>query len=46
MEHGLGLALAKAMHCPYERFETIAPGLGLGHLLPKKKAALFYWSPE
>ena len=46
MEHGLGLALAKAMHCPYERFETIAAGLGLSHLLPKKKAALFYWSPE
>ena len=46
MEHGLGLALAKAMRCPYERFETIAAGLGLGHLLPKKKAELFYWSPE
>jgi magnesium chelatase subunit D len=46
MEHGLGLALAKALHCPYERFETIAAGLGLGHLLPQQKAPLFYWSPE
>lgn len=46
MEHGLGLALAKAMRCPYERFENIAAGLGLGHLLPAKKPALFYWSPE
>jgi magnesium chelatase subunit D len=46
MEHGLGLALAKAMHCPYERFETIAANLGLGHLLSKKKSALFYWSPD
>ncbi len=46
MEHGLGLALAKAMRCPYERFETIAAGLGLGHLLPSRKQELFYWSPE
>ena len=46
MEHGLGLALARAMRCPYERFETIAAGLGLSHLLPKKKAALFYWAPD
>lgn len=46
MEHGLGLALAKAMRCPYEHFETIAAGLGLGHLLGQKSAELFYWSPE
>lgn len=46
MEHGLGLALARAMRCPYERFETIAASLRLGHMLPRKKAELFYWSPE
>lgn len=46
MEHGLGMSLAKAMHCPYERFETMAAGLGLGHLVKKKSAELFYWSPE
>jgi Mg-chelatase subunit ChlD len=46
MEHGLGLALAKAMRCPYERFEAIAAGLGLSHLLPRRQAELFYWSPD
>lgn len=46
MEHGLGLALARALRCPYERFETIAAGLGLGHLLPRQQAALFYWEPQ
>jgi magnesium chelatase subunit D len=46
MEHGLGLALAKALRCPYERFETIAAGLGLGHLLPPRQTELFYWSPD
>lgn len=45
MEHGLGLALAQALRCPYERFETIASGLGLGHLLGKRQTELFYWTP-
>ena len=45
MEHGLGLALARALGCPYERFETIAAGLGLGHLVGRKPTELFYWSP-
>ena len=45
MEHGLGMALAKAMRCPYERFETIAAGLGLAHLTGPKQTERFYWSP-
>nr|WP_237671401.1 VWA domain-containing protein [Desulfobacca acetoxidans] len=47
MEHGLGLALARALHCPYERFETLAAGLGLSHLLARSgRQELFYWSPD
>ncbi len=45
MEHGLGLTLARAMRGRYERFETIAVGLGLGHLVPRPQQELFYWTP-
>lgn len=45
MEPGLGLLLARALNCPYERFETLAPALGLAHLVPKPQAELFYWTP-
>lgn len=45
MEPGLGPLLARALNCPYERFETLAPALGLAHLVPKPQQELFYWTP-
>ena len=40
MEHGLGLALAKAMHCPYERFETIAARPGARTSVTEEKGGV------